>query len=154
MQDGQSASQRRIPESISSSGFSFRTPITLLTVSFYVVSAGLVVFLGIGESMSNTVVLGALLFGLVTSVWIVGYRFFVPTRMEAHDDRILFETRFGGRREVTFSEFKVRLNRAGRLGSSLIYSPTTRPRRGRGVFLTYDQTEFVLRCYPELSPRR
>lgn len=139
---------------IESPRFTLRTPITLLTVAFYVVGAGFSVFIAVTGAVAVALLTAGIWFVTITAAWVIGCYFYVAARVEVVDRGVRFETRRGIQKELLSSHDRFWLNRAGRLGSSLTYAPVGGPKRSRGIFLTYDQTQYLLRRAPALFSRR
>ncbi|MCI4337390.1 MAG: hypothetical protein L3K18_08730 [Thermoplasmata archaeon] len=141
---------RQAIEPVGRPGFTVRTPITLVAVAFYVVGAGATFFFATGGARPFALILGALMFAVLTAAWVVGYHLLVPRYLTAQASSIVFETRWGPRRKLAPSDYTFRLTRAGRFGSALSYVSKAAPKRGRGIFLTLEQTEYLVGSFPEL----
>lgn len=123
---------------------------TILALALYAVGAGMTIFSAVRGSFNATLAVGTISLGTVTGVWFVGYHFYVPVKVELVSGVIRFETRGGGVRDLPLSTYTLRLNLAGRFGSSLAYAAKTQPGRSRGIFLTFDQTQRLVSLCPEL----
>ncbi len=134
--------------------FSFRTPITIVALAFYSLGAGLVTFFAATGSLDSALVVGAISFGTPTGVWLVGYRYYVPARVDLVGSAVQLRTRRGGLTALALSTYTLRLNRVAHFGSSLTYFPTTEPSRVRGIYLTEDQTQNLIALCPEICPHK
>lgn len=134
--------------------FSFRTPFTLVGVSLSVVCAGFAIFLSIGQRSLAIYTVDALMFATVASLWMIYYRFAVPTRIETRGSTIVIDLRIRGRKEIAPSSYSIRLIQAGWFGGSLSYKSRIRPSRPHGVMLTYDQAQYLAEVCPELLAAR
>lgn len=124
--------------------FTFRTPFTFVAPWFYIIAMGFSLVIATTHLETGVfLAVGSML--LLTCTWMLVYRLYVPRRLTIADSIIRIEARGGRLTVLSTGVHDLSLNQFGRLGSSLVYSTKSPPRRVRFFVLTRGQTEYALR---------
>jgi len=129
-----------------------RTPLGLVVIVYYLLIIGLCLFIATSSPLV-ALYAGGLSIAAGTALWAVCHRLYVPRRLEVLSDAIVYETRATGSRLLPAAEFTLKVSRAWRFGALLTYASKDSATRLRSVFMTQEQTEYVLSHGLELLAR-
>ena len=127
----------------------YRTPLAFVFIVYILLVVGLSIFIATGSPMIALITaVGSIGAGLV--VWAVYHRLNVPRRVDVVKGAIALDTRGAGRMLLPAAEYLIRVNRAWRFGALLTYTSRTSGVRSRALFLTQNQTHYLLSHGPGL----